>query len=253
MKRNSFVRQLTLLSVIIISVWNCKTDKEQPTPVINNGNTGSSNGSSNGTGADQTGTATFYTKQDLGVGPITVYVDGKLEGTISHYHTNGVTCGQGDVNVIKSAGTYSMKATGGSQVWNGSITIKNGVCISQEFIKNNSTDGSGTGSGSGVTATCDFTAWNKLVEITRYEYKATGGCSSPSGETNLSIKNNATVLMDAKFCMQQPDGKWSCGAWDNVKPGGLFANNYWICGKSQALKIWAKPSSVGNKCPFPAP
>lgn len=76
------------------------------------------------------GQVTFYTESDLGVGNITVTVDGSEVGTMSHFFSGGVDCGSGDVNVVKDAGTYNWSATsqsGGS--WTGgTVTFIKGKC-----------------------------------------------------------------------------------------------------------------------------
>ncbi len=76
-----------------------------------------------------TGTFSFWMQQDAKVGAVDVYVSGSFAGSITQYHSNGITCGQGNVNVTKSPGTYAWTAkgaTGGS--WSGTITIEAGKC-----------------------------------------------------------------------------------------------------------------------------
>ena len=152
----------TLLLVSVILVTDCQPAKE-PAPAATGGSStsGGSTGSGSGNTA-QTGTATFFTKEDLGVGSISVSVDGKAEGTIAHYHASGVTCGQGDVNVTKPAGTYPFKATGGSLVWEGTVTIKNGICQAQELQKSASGGGSSTATGQVTFWTAQSSGWSSI-------------------------------------------------------------------------------------------
>lgn len=151
MKTSGFVRLMGFALLLTCTVWSCE---KKDTPIPSGGNTSTGNGSTGGTGTNTptptTGTATFFVKEDLGLGSITVTVDGKVEGTITHYNSNGVDCGKGDVNVTKPAGTYSFKATGSTQTWTGTITIKNGICQAQELVK---------GSTSGTTTLGQVTFW----------------------------------------------------------------------------------------------
>ena len=86
--------------------------------------------------APQTGTQSFWVKSDLGVGAISVSIDSKSEGTITHFHANGLTCGQGDVNITRTPGTYAYKATSatGTASWEGSFTVVAGKCASLELV-----------------------------------------------------------------------------------------------------------------------
>lgn len=80
------------------------------------------------------GQITFYTGSDLGVGNITVYIEGSEVGTMSHYFTGGPDCGSGDVNVVKDAGTYNWNATSqGGATWSGNISFLKGECRTMEL------------------------------------------------------------------------------------------------------------------------
>ncbi len=80
------------------------------------------------------GMQSFYVESDLGHGPISVYVDGTFQGTITHYNSSGITCGSGDVNVTLSAGTHSYSATATGYSWSNTFTVTQEVCASRKLI-----------------------------------------------------------------------------------------------------------------------
>ncbi len=85
---------------------------------------------------DNTGTITFWTRNDLKVGKINVTVNGINQGNITQFHTNGVNCGSGNVNAKFNAGTYRFKAVADDgTTWESNITFERGVCKTQELTK----------------------------------------------------------------------------------------------------------------------
>ncbi len=88
------------------------------------------------TKVDNTGTITFWTRNDLKVGKINVTVNGVNQGNITQYHTNGVNCGSGNVNAKFNAGTYRFKAVADDgTTWESNVTFEKGVCKTQELTK----------------------------------------------------------------------------------------------------------------------
>jgi hypothetical protein len=80
------------------------------------------------------GQFSFWIKSDLQTGNISIYVEGESVGTISHYHAGGITCGSGDVNFIKPAGSYNWNATAvNGATWSGTLNIGDGTCNKMEL------------------------------------------------------------------------------------------------------------------------
>jgi hypothetical protein len=94
------------------------------------------------------GKASFWMKSDLNVGYIDVYVEGNFAGRISHYHQSGITCGDGDVNIIKPSGSYNWSAVSENGTkWAGTLTISKNNCIPIELTNSSGGGGSTTGQG----------------------------------------------------------------------------------------------------------
>src|ERR1043165_2485669 len=109
------VFKVLVLAGLVLTAVSCKKEEKEPevTNPYGEGN----------------GQYTFYTLTDLGHGNIDVYVSGQAVGKISHYHSSGVSCGGGDVNVTRSAGSYDWNAVAqDGATWNGSIDISEGTC-----------------------------------------------------------------------------------------------------------------------------
>lgn len=87
---------------------------------------------SNITAPATTGECIFWTSTST-YGQIKIQINGGNVGTVTVYSSNGLApdCGtNGYVTIDRPAGTYSYHAESldGNWVWNGSVTIANGVC-----------------------------------------------------------------------------------------------------------------------------
>lgn len=82
------------------------------------------------------GKTTFWLSEDLGVGAIDVYIDNVWEGSISHAHAAGISCGLGDVNYSGSKGVYSYEAVAANGAkWKGEFNLEDGKCKDVELRK----------------------------------------------------------------------------------------------------------------------
>jgi hypothetical protein len=118
MKRHVF-SVLTLFGLCIILFLSCRKTSTTPTQTTHVNPYGGTNGKES-----------FYIESDLGHGNISVYVDGTYQGTISHYHSSGITCGSADVNVTLTAGAHSFSATATGYSWSNTFTVAQEVCSS---------------------------------------------------------------------------------------------------------------------------
>jgi hypothetical protein len=128
------MRKISILLLVIfglITINSCKKEEDpKPTNPFGNGN----------------GQCTFWIESNLELGNISVFIENESVGTITRYHPNGITCGKGDVNVIKNAGTYNWSAkspTGTS--WSGVMTISEGECKTILVGDGGSNDDGGSG------------------------------------------------------------------------------------------------------------
>ncbi len=70
-------------------------------------------------------------------GIIKIYIDDKKIGQLNQHFTGEYTpsCGEdGTVSAVLSTGYHSFKAIGATQIWKGSITVKEGVCDYSELL-----------------------------------------------------------------------------------------------------------------------
>jgi hypothetical protein len=111
--------KLLIVSTLFFVSHSCKKNSDETNP-YGNGN----------------GQYTIWTSSDLGVGNIYVKMDNQPVGTISHFHTGGVTCGSGDVNVKASAGNHSYSATSdGGATWSGNMLFVEKMCNTVELVR----------------------------------------------------------------------------------------------------------------------
>lgn len=84
-----------------------------------------------------TGEVTFWHQTGFGHGSIDIYVDGTYEGTIESYYPSGVTCGEGDVNAILSAGSHNWTAEteDGQLTWDGTVYVTADECSTMKLTK----------------------------------------------------------------------------------------------------------------------
>jgi PKD repeat protein len=190
------------------------------------------------------GTYTFFIKSDLKVGNIDVTVNNVLRGTISQYHSNGVTCGQGNVNVALPAGTYafSAKASDGT-VWSDKITFEKGICKTQELTKNTNSGGGTTGG-----TNCD---WSTYSTSTALGIETKWGTCGADG-LSIKITNKTSIKLETHFCIEEKSGRWDCGA-GSISAGSY--TTYWSCGNTGRTKVWAMSKDEFNKnnCSYPKP
>lgn len=265
MKINTYTRLLSGWLTFIALTWSCE-EKQAPTPT--NGGTGSGGSSSGGVRA-QTGTATFFSKEDLGVGDVVVHVEGTLAGTISHYHSGGVTCGKGDVNIEKPAGVYKFKATGGNQVWEGTITIVNGRCQSHELLKSSGTSSAGgtggsTAQGQATFWTAQTSGWSYIdisVEGTNVGRISKSYSSAPACGANGCVTINKTPGTYVFTAQSDKGDKWSdqvsisansCSkkqlTFTATSGGGGGSSGTGICNWSSALQCAKIVAKKGTRC-----
>ena len=193
------------------------------------------------------GIVTFWTKSDLKVGKINVSVNGVAQGSITQSHTNGVTCGNGNVNPKFNVGTYKFKAVAeNGSTWEDNVAFERGVCNTRE-LKASAAPTPTPNPG----ANCDFDEWAKYLKQTKYEFDAKNGC--PEGWTRVWIQNTSNTDFAITLCIQRPDGRWSCGL-DKVASGKEYKD--WVCGKALGYKVWGMPASKSTlwgdgSCKFP--
>lgn len=143
---------------------------------------------------NNTGTISFFTKSDLG--NIDIFIEGKKVGTIRHYHADGITCGQADVNVKENEGTRSFTAasTNGT-TWASSVTFTAGVCNTMELT--------GSNGGGGNTNCKQYSLVGKWLR--------TNSSDNPACVRNEVITFNGstgTVTSSTGCCFPVGDVKW---------------------------------------------
>jgi|GEM_PF-5714416 len=199
------------------------------------------------TPTDNTGTITFWTKTDLKVGKINVTVNGISQGTITQFHTNGVTCGQGNVNAKFNAGTYQFKATAeNGTTWQDNITFERGICKTWELWGNTPTNPP-TGGGN-----CD---WNSAVQCVKVTKALVGTRCGTSNSVDIEYQNICTTNIKVVCCIQNANGTWNCLP-DGKFDAGLKPNEkagHFVCAGTAKYKIYAMPitSFLNNKCSYP--
>jgi PKD repeat protein len=192
------------------------------------------------------GTYTFFIKSDLKVGNIEVTVNNVLRGTITQYHSSGVTCGQGNVNVTLPAGTYafSAKATDGT-TWKDNVTFEKGTCKTQELTKS-------ANSGGGAGTNCD---WTSAIQCVQVNYARVGTRCGTKNSVEIEYQNICNSNIKVVHCIQKADGTWSCwpdGTFDTgLKPNQKVQD--FVCAGTGKYKIYAMPITdyIKNKCPYP--
>lgn len=198
------IKLIGLLFLAIPFFSTCKKEKTEPSNPYGGNN----------------GQYTIWVRSDLGLGDIQVSIDNVLVGSISHYHSSGVNCGKGDVNVKLPEGTHSYIATSGSGgSWSGTLDFEKGEC--------------------------------KTLELTL-------GSSGPAGKPgnprfNLEFTNPENVDLD--LYVQTPngeilyygnptgdDGQLDVDCKCNGCPNGPYENIYWVEGTAPrgTYKYWVK-------------
>jgi PKD repeat protein len=184
------------------------------------------------------GIVTFWTKSDLKVGKIKVAVNGIDQGSITQYHTQGINCGYGNVNVKLSGGTYKFKAVADDgTTWEDNITVDNGVCKSQELTKNVPSE-----------PECD---WNTYSNANFLSVEQKWGFCEADG-VSVRITNKANIQLEIFGAIEKIGGKWDVFAFA-IDPGKN--NTYWSCKNTGKVKVWAmsKISFQKNNCSYPKP
>ncbi len=185
------INGLAIMLMTLILVFSCKKKETEPSEDTNNYGSGN-------------GMVTFYLKSDLGLGSITVSVDGQAKGTITQFHSGGVTCGSGNVNVTLSKGNHTLYAVSqtGSVIWNNTFTIYEGDCLPFELTYS----GSG-GTTTGGTTTGGTTTGGGSGQLTIYNSWQTP-CTSGAGNT-ISVYVNGSPVGGLNAFFSSPP---SCGA-----------------------------------------
>jgi hypothetical protein len=246
---------LAVMLMALILIFSCKKKEPEPKPEEN------SYGSGNGM-------VTFYLTSDLGVGNIAVSVDGQSRGTITQFHSGGVTCGSGNVNVTLSQGTHSLHAVSqtGAVVWNDTFDIDEGSCLPFELTYSGgggtttggtTTGGSTTGgTTTGGTTTGGTTtggacaSMNSYISFVSVVYNS---CTNNSGAT-FTFKNNSSQKLEVKVPIKLNDGTWSC-QYASPNAGATFS--VWACNttttygtiKSMLYSDWINNCTFGSGCP----
>ena len=195
---------------------------------------------------DNTGTITFWTRSDLKVGKINVTVNGINQGNITQYHSNGVNCGNGNVNAKFNAGTYRFKAVADDgTTWEDNVTFEKGVCKTQELTKNSSPNNPSSG-------TCN---WNSAVQCVKVTKAVVGTRCGNKNSVEVEWQNICNANIKVVCCIQRADGTWSCspdGTFDTgMKPNQIIS--YYLCAGTGKYKIYAMSISdfLKNKCAYP--
>jgi PKD repeat protein len=105
-----------------------------------------------------------------------------------------------------------------------------------------------------ATATCDWAAWGKFLEVKSYKYTAGDAYCKVNkgydGSTRVYVINNSNVIFNIKKCLKRPDGTWDC-AIHTIGAGG---EDWWYtCGQAKGYWIIGRPSTMSTACPFPEP
>jgi hypothetical protein len=235
------IHGFAIILLALTFVFSCK--KKEPEPETNNYGSGN-------------GMVTFYLKSDLGLGNITVSVDGQVKGTITQFHSDGVTCGSGNVNVTLTKGNHTLYAVSqtGSVIWNNTFTIYEADCLHFELTYNGTggtitggtttggtTTGSSTTSGTttggtttgssttgGTTTGC--TSYNNYVSIVSLTYNTCG----TGNDLKVTIQNNYMFRLAVQISIQRSNGTWDCGV-TTPSPGNT--PNYWTCNSTGQYQI----------------
>ncbi len=199
---------------------------------------------SSSSSSSSTGDIMFWVQSDFGCGKISVSIPNKGTKTISSYFSSGVPdCGSsGAANFADlKPGTYKYTASCNSKTWNGSATVKKGVCLQIQLL---STGGSSSGSGSGGSGSggggtgggCD---WSRAVNVLVPTGKWGTRCNDPKS-FEVGFKNTSSKKVKIFVCVQGTDGKWS--SWGDVsgtEPGKTWSGGY-NCPSNGKYKVFAE-------------
>lgn len=218
------LKKYLILFLLFLSIISCVKEGETPVPP-----------------GVETGTLTIYAKSDLGVGNISVYLDNQIEGTILRFHANGVTCGNGDVNIEKPDGSYSLKAESQSGTsWNGTISIFSGQCQTLELTKSAS-------SGGGGSTTCPWTSMISSINVINTQFGAF--CNSKSSFV-VNYKNTSNVKLITAICFKLKNGTWGNSSDYGIAAGAT--GRIFICDNATGeYKLYAMKYSDFAGCSFP--
>lgn len=188
------------------------------------------------------GQYTFYTTNDLGMGSINILIDNVNVGTINHYSPGGVSCGSGDVNVIKTAGSHTFYARAQSgTTWSGTLNFLEDICQIAELTGNGQINNGNNGTNTGC-------GWDKgnLIQVVS---STSGGASNCNGYFGLKLQNTSTTKLEVCVKLKKTDGTWD-EMLNKVDGGQLSYGGWWTCNGTGEYKIYARVSdNQACSCP----
>ncbi len=162
------------------------------------GCTGEDDEPSGGDGLASWGYMQFYQATDLGLGTLSVYVNGTLEGQVTGFDADGPSSTDCTITGFskkfeKGSYSYRVQNASGSKVWQGTIDVPNyGMCVAIKLIDSGGGGGSTNGNvmfwtkNSTLGAiTVNFNGQTK--QITQYQISGNPSGCGVSGFANYNI------------------------------------------------------------------
>lgn len=142
----------------------------------------------------------FYQATDLGLGPLSVYVNGTLEGQVTGVDADGpnsTDCSITGFNKKFEKGSYSYRIqnASGTKVWQGTIDVPNyGMCVAIKLIDSGGGPGGGNTNGNVMFWTKSSTIGSITVnfngqvkQITQYQTSGNPSGCGVSGFANYNL------------------------------------------------------------------
>lgn len=172
------------------------------------GNSGSTNTGNTGSNTNSKGKISFYTRSDLGCGPIKITVDGNITKTLNQYFPSGINdCSQG-TSFELTPGTHSYTASCQNQTWNSSFQITADGCLKYELKSNSGNTNTGNSGNTGSTGN-NTNSKGKIAFYTKSDL----GC----GSIKITVDGKITKTLNQYF----PSGISGCnqGTVFELEPG----------------------------------
>jgi hypothetical protein len=205
----------------------------------------------------------FYQATDLGLGPLSVYVNGTLEGQVSGVDADGP--GSTDCTITgfskkfeKGSYSYRIQNSSATKIWQGTIDVPNyGMCVAIKLVNSGGGTGSGSTNGNVMFWTKNSTIGTITVnfngqtnQITKYQ-----SSGSPSGCQVLGFANYNLPTGTYSYTASSVSGiQWS-GSVNVPTNNGCFLQELTYSGASGGggggsttgnLVVWQKKDNGGG-------
>lgn len=142
----------------------------------------------------------FYQATDLGLGPLSVYINGTLEGQVTGVDADGPNSSDCTITGFskkfeKGSYSYRVQNASGSKFWQGNIDVPNyGMCVAIKLIDNGGGTGGGATNGNVMFWTKSSTLGSitvnfngQIKQITQYQTSGSPSGCGVSGFANYNL------------------------------------------------------------------